>query len=134
MTGQLKAYKQIFLAIIFVVSIAPIFSDASPTILSDRPDKDFHALAGLSICYFVAGVASNFNVARVNLVGISLSAAVLSGIAKELVDLLGTGTPEFKDFFNTVIGERLPQREYFMPAMRSICLRSNREISLRFLC
>lgn len=58
-------------------------------------DKQTHLLAG-------AAIAASVALYTAPLYG--LVAGVLAGVAKELYDLTGRGTPDFKDFIATALG------------------------------
>ena len=58
-------------------------------------DKKAHFLAGAAIA---ATVALYLNPA------IGLAAGILAGLAKELYDRAGYGTPDYKDFIATALG------------------------------
>ena len=99
-----KYLKWVLCVVLFAVSTGAVWSESSPNIRSDLPDNDLHALAGLSICFFAAGAASGLDMTPVELTAISLSAALLVGLAKEMIDAAGYGTPEIRDFLNTALG------------------------------
>lgn len=101
---KLKIQRAFFLVIVFAVFTGPISAESSPAIWSNLPDNDLHTLAGISICFFVAGIAGGYDMTPVRITAISLSAAVLSGVVKELVDLAGPGNPEIMDIINTAVG------------------------------
>lgn len=61
-------------------------------------DKILHFIAGIVI----AGVGTLFLGAY-----IGFAAAVMAGAAKEIIDLMGYGTPEISDFVHTLAGAML---------------------------
>lgn len=59
------------------------------------PDKQAHVFAGAAIA---ATIALYLNPV------LGLAAGILAGLAKELLDRMGYGTPDVKDFIATALG------------------------------
>jgi hypothetical protein len=83
---------------------APVWGDSPVNIRSDLPDSDLHTLAGLSVGFLVAGVASSLDVTPAVVTSVALASALLVGLAKEMIDRAGYGSPETRDLLNTILG------------------------------
>ncbi len=104
MSTILKFFRPAFCAVLFAVTVTHVCAEPSLNIRSRLADSDLHALAGLSIGFLAAGAASSLDIAAPLLTTISLASALLAGLAKEMIDFAGYGSPEIRDFFNTALG------------------------------
>ena len=93
----------VFLAV-FLFAAAPAWCESSVNIGSDLPDNDLHTLAGLSVGFLAAGVVDGLGVAPAVLAPVALASALLAGLAKEMIDRAGYGSPELRDLLNTILG------------------------------
>lgn len=78
---------------------------SSPADRWTSPDKAFHAVVGFSIGAGVHALSSAY-LPRANPFLVSSSAGLVLGGGKELFDLVtGRGTPSWRDFTVTVLGD-----------------------------
>ena len=97
--------------VISLLSASPASAEAQrdetaprATLATQLQDTELHLLAGLSVSFLSAAVAGNFGLPPAVAAVTAVSTAAFAGLAKEIADSMGVGSPELRDLVHTIVG------------------------------